>query len=86
MENNKQLYIGTLSDEAVINSLKEIGDILISGKTDTEIKNLIDNGFIKDCFHYFFAKDINEACKHAKQMDLKNFSQVCGLYKKGENY
>lgn len=46
-----------------------------------------EEGEDRDCITYFFAKNIQEAKKHAKQMKLKNFSKICKkVYYKNKDY
>lgn len=86
-----KMYFGTYSDEAIIKRLRSGNhseDVYIGDKTDEEIKkDIIDKGKIKHCFAYFYAEDVSKAFNQAKDMDLKNFSQVCDtLYEKGKHY
>ena len=85
------MYFGTYSDEVIIKNLRSGNhneDVYIGNKTDEEIKtDIINKGKIKNCFGFFFAEDVSKAFKQAKDMDLKNFSQVCDtLYEKGKHY
>ncbi len=91
------MYIGTYSDETVIELLKKNYDKRIfeyvEGKgrcliSDAEIKSkIIDAGCVKGGITQFFAKDLSAAFTTAKEMGLKNFSQVSErIYEKGKDY
>ena len=81
-----KMYIGTYSDKAIINKLRE--DSKFKDYSDAEIKtDYIDSGRVNFGITHFFANDINDAKKIAKEMDLKNFSQVSkNIYEQGVNY
>ena len=103
----KRLYVGTYSDESIIEFLKKnkpSGFNLYETKlNDSDPENtymenvflgdgvikvkFIDSGVIKDCFNLFFANNLNDATRMAKEMDLKNFSLVSNkIYQKGVDY
>ena len=81
------MYVGTFSDQKIINRLS-VNDIDRSGfkKTDEEYKKMIDKGEIKDCLTFFFSDNISNAKKTAKEMGLKNFSKITKFYEFGKDY
>lgn len=82
------MYFGTYSDNVLIDKIKQEQNQKYVNLTDDEIqKEVIEKGKFKNCITFFFAENLNDAIKQAKQIDLKNFSQVCdSLYEKGKHY
>ena len=82
------MYVGTLSDKAIIERLKK-NDLenLISPKTNAQYQYMIDSGQVKDSLTHFFAKDIKGAIKTAKELQLKNFAKLSSkIYESGTDY
>lgn len=91
-----KMFIGTLSDEAIIKKIREGETPLLPDRnicykesmTDDEIiKEIINKGRITGGIIHFFAENLSRAMNMANEMSLKNFSQVSNiLYKKGVDY
>ena len=91
-----KMWIGTFSDEVMSESLRneyknKYNKIYYSDKDIKEmedyIKESLSKGIVAGGITQFFAKDLGEAFKMAKQMGLKNFSKVCDkLYEQGKDY
>ncbi len=77
---NLEMYVGTKSDETIIDELVKIGF------SADEAKRRIELSEIKDCFVFYFATNILEAKSQAKKMGLKNFSEIGKTYTAGEDY
>lgn len=82
------MYVGTYSDSVLIDKIKQEQNSEYVNLTDDEIqKEVIEKGKFKNCITFFFAKNLNDAIKQAKQMNLKNFCPVSNLlYEKGKHY
>jgi hypothetical protein len=77
------LYFGTLNNETIIKNLKKDESYSmynLNNMSDKDITdNFLDKGLVKNCFSFFFAKDLNDAKTKAKEMGLKNFSKVSNI-------
>ena len=95
------MYIGTYSDQAIIDILKEQESSMIIDQTKTKpygphnafisderIKDeVINAGRISWAITHFFADSLADAFRKAKSMGLKNISQVSTrIYRQGEDY
>lgn len=89
------IWVGTFSDKALIEALKESESPMIyvdyserELMTDYAIKRrVLDTGRVEKCITYFYAKDLAKAKSMAREMGLKNFSKVCDeLYEEGKDY
>lgn len=80
--------MGTYSDEEIIKQLRKSNSKLIVGRTDELIKSeVIYAGLVKDVFGFFYAKNIQHEFKQAKDMGLKEFSQLSEkLHESGKDY
>lgn len=90
--------MGTWSDEKIVEILKIDKEYasrlnIYNPRMDTFISDerikseVIDQARTPVAFTHFFAKNLNDAKRMAKEMGLKNFSQVSDtLYQQGKDY